>query len=253
MRNLDRVRGVESTHSLLANGTISLPLGPNKLLFGNTSGWIARLIEQWQTSFILNMGTGQPVSIGGAATTRYGNARYVVANSLWSIPEGQAKWDGPGGNTGTYFGDQYVTQRDPQCTNTALVASSLAGFCTLNALAMKVPANTPGAIVLGDGSSVVHVLVNPKPGEIGTLGSRTLNSFGTFFLDGNIQKSFRLTETKQLSLRVDATNILNHPQLNAPNFNVGATPFGQIAGKGAATFAGPPVQRNFQAQVRLTF
>jgi hypothetical protein len=53
---------------------------------------------------------------------------------------------------------------------------------------------------------------------------------------------------------VDATNILNHPQLNAPNFTVGtAAPFGQIAGKGAATFAGPPVQRNFQGQVRLTF
>ncbi len=72
-----------------------------------------------------------------------------------------------------------------------LVAPSLAGFCTLNSLAMKVPANTPGAIVLADGSSVVHVLVNPKPGEIGTLGSRTLDSFGTFFLDGNVQKSFR--------------------------------------------------------------
>src|SRR5207249_891396 len=37
-----------------------------------------------------------------------------------------------------------------------------------------------------------------------TLGSRTLDSFGVFFLDGNIQKSFRLTETKQLSRRVDA-------------------------------------------------
>jgi hypothetical protein len=252
-RNLDRVRGVESLHSLLANGTLALPFGPNKLLFGNTSGWKARLIEGWQTSFILNMGTGQPVSIGGAGTTRYGNPRYVVASPLWEIPEGEASWDGPGGNTGTFFGDKYVTQRDPQCLDTTLVASSLAGFCTLNSLAMKVPAGTPGDSVLADGTSVVHVLVNPKPGEIGTLGSRSLTSFGTFFLDGNIQKTFKLTETKQLSIRVDATNILNHPQLNAPNFTVGNTPFGQIMGKGAATFAGPPVQRNFQGQIRLTF
>ena len=252
-RNLDRVRGVENLHSLLANGTIALPIGPNKLLFGNTSGWKARLIEGWQTSFILNMGTGQPVSIGGAGTTRYGNPRYVVASPLWEIPEGEAKWNGPGGNTGRFFGDNYVTQRDPQCFDTTLVASSLAGFCTLNSLAMKVPDSTPGATVLADGTSVVNVLVNPKPGEIGTLGSRSLNSFGTFFLDGNIQKSFKLTEKNQLSIRVDATNILNHPQLNAPNFTVGATPFGQISGKGAATFAGPPVQRNFQGQVRLTF
>jgi hypothetical protein len=254
MRSIDRVRGVESAHNLLSNGTFALPIGPNKLLFGSTSGWVARLIEQWQTSFILNMATGAPASIGGATTTRYGNARYVVASPLWEIPEGQAKWDGPNGNTGTFFGDTYVTQRDPQCTDTSVVAASLAGFCTLNSLAMKVPENTPGATVLADGTSVVNVLVNPKPGEIGTLGARTLTSFGTFFLDANIQKTFRLTESKQLSIRVDATNILNHPQLNAPNFTVGgATPFGQISAKGAATFAGPPVQRNFQGTVRLTF
>ena len=253
MRDLDRVRGVDGLHSLRANGTIELPIGPNKLLFSGASGWLARLIGGWQTSFILNLASGTPVSVGGSETMRYGNARYVVASPLWEIPEGNAKWDGPLGNTGTMFGDKYVTQTDPQCSNRSVVASSIATFCTLNSLAMRVPANTPGAITLADGSSVVNVLVNPRPGEIGTLGSRTLDSFGTIFLDGNIQKTFRLTERKQISLRMDATNILNHPQLNSPNFIVGGTQFGQIAGKGAATFAGPPVQRNFQAQIRLTF
>jgi hypothetical protein len=252
-RDLDRVRGVEGLHSLRANGTIDLPIGPNKLLFSNSSGWVARLIEGWQTSFILNLASGSPVSVGGAETMRYGNARYVVASPLWEIPEGDARWDGPNGNTGTMFGDKYVTQRDPQCLDTSLVASSLTAFCTMNALAMRVPPGTAGAIVLADGSSVVHVLVNPKPGEIGTLGARTLNSFGTIFLDGNIQKTFHLTESKSISIRMDATNILNHPQLNSPNFAVGGTPFGQIAGKGAPTFAGPPVQRNFQGQVRIMF
>ena len=253
MRDLDRTRGVDPLHSLRANGTIEVPVGPGKFFFTGASGWVARLIEGWQTSFILNMSTGQPVSIGGAETMRYGNPRYVVASPLWRIPKGKARWDGPDGNTGTFFGDSFVTQRDPQCFDTTLVAPALAAFCTLNSLAMKVPANTSGATVLADGTSVVHVLVNPKPGEIGTLGNRTLDSFGTFFLDGNIQKSFRITERHQLSLRVDATNILNHPQLNSPNFVVGNTPFGQIAGKGAASFTGPPVQRNFQVQVRLTF
>jgi hypothetical protein len=119
---------------------------------------------------------------------------------------------------------------------------------------MKVPAGTAGAVVLGDGSSVVNVLVNPKPGQIGTLGNRTLDSFGSFFLDGNVQKSFRISESKVLSLRIDATNILNHPQPMVPNFTVGGTPFGQIAGKGQTIFGqATPVQRNFQAQVRLAF
>jgi hypothetical protein len=55
---------------------------------------------------------------------------------------------------------------------------------------MKVPDGTPGAFVV-NGSPVVNVLVNPKPGKIGTLGTRTLDSFSTFFLDANIPKAFR--------------------------------------------------------------
>ena len=254
-RNLDRVRGAEPLHSLRTNGTIELPIGPNKLLFSGASGWFARAIERWQTSFILNMATGQPVSVAGAGTTRYGNGRYVVANSLWQIPEGQLKWDGPGGNTGTFFGDKYVNQKDPQCLDTTSVAASLTAFCTLNSLAMKVPAGTAGAFSLPDGSSAVSVLVNPKPGQIGTLGNRSLDSFGTFFLDGNVQKSFRLSESKALTIRVDATNILNHPQPAAPNFTVGtATAFGSVASKGTTIFGqATPVQRNFQGSLRLTF
>jgi hypothetical protein len=253
MRDLDRARGVEGLHSFRANGTIELPFGPGKLLFPGASGWLAQLIGGWQTSFILNLSTGTPVSIGGAETMRYGNARYVVASPLWEIPKADPKWDGPQGNTGTLYGDKFVRQTDPQCSNTALVASSLAAFCNLSALAMRVPSNTPGAYALADGTTVVNVLVNPKPGEIGTLGNRSLDSFGTLFLDGNIQKTFRIRERNQISIRMDATNILNHPQLNNPNFTVGGTQFGQIAGKGAASFAGPPVQRNFQGSVRITF
>jgi len=156
-----------------------------------------------------------------------------------------------------FFSDQFASRIDPQCADTTQVAASLAAFCTLQSLYMTVPANTPGAIAFPDGKSRIPVLVNPKPGQIGTLGNRSLDSFGTWFLDGNIQKSFRISESKTLSLRVDATNILNHPQPNVPNFTVGATQFGAITGalaKGQTIFGqATPVQRNFQGQVRLTF
>ena len=100
---------------------------------------------------------------------------------------------------------------------------------------------------------MVYGLVNPLPGQIGTFGNRTLDSWGQFFLDANIQKSFQISESKALSIRVDATNILNHPQLATPNFAVGNTAFGRYASKGGAINGGGPVQRNFQGQVRLTF
>src|SRR5205085_4009031 len=43
---------------LRANGTIELPIGPSKLLFKNSSGFLARAIEHWQTSFIFNLPHG---------------------------------------------------------------------------------------------------------------------------------------------------------------------------------------------------
>jgi hypothetical protein len=52
-RDRDYQRGRQGPHSFRMNGTVELPIGPNKLLFGNASGLFARLIEQWQTSFIL--------------------------------------------------------------------------------------------------------------------------------------------------------------------------------------------------------
>jgi Carboxypeptidase regulatory-like domain/TonB-dependent Receptor Plug Domain len=240
-RNQDRIRGLDSLHNMRMNGTIELPVGPGKLLLANAHGWAGRVLEHWQTSFILNLGTGTPASITGAGAMRYGNPRYNVTND-WKLLHGKAAWNGPNG-TGTYFGNNYVAVKDPQCLDTTVVAASLTSFCTLSALA-----NTASG-------SPVNVLVNPKPGEIGTLGNRVFDGPGIFYLDGNIAKSFRLTETKQLSIRLDATNILNHPQLMAPTFGVGgATAFGNIPGKGTTIFGqATPVQRNFQGQIRLSF
>jgi hypothetical protein len=257
MRDLDRQRGAEGPHSFRLNGTVELPFGPNKLLFGNTSGWVARLLERWQTSFILNMASGSPASATGAGTMRYANARFV-ATPYWRIPEGQVRWDGPGNNTGTFFGfDQYVGVPDPQCSDPQRVVQTdsrgynFATNCSIDALALRVPAGTEGSYMLTPGdpaSSVVNVLVNPNPGEFGTLGHRALSYWGQFSFDANAQKTFRLTESKQLSIRIDATNVLNHPQPAIPNF--GPDNFGTITGFQGNAKTG---SRVFQAQARLTF
>ena len=54
------------THDFRSYGTFELPVGPGKLLMRNSSGVLARVVEGWQTSFIVNLSTGQPISVSGA-------------------------------------------------------------------------------------------------------------------------------------------------------------------------------------------
>jgi hypothetical protein len=226
------------------NGTFELPVGPNKLFFGNSSGWAARLIERWSTSIILNMQTGTPFSVTGAETMRYGGARYN-ATSLWQIPKGQSPVfsGGANGQNAFYYGNTYSSARDPQCldggyvtqtadTLTTGTVASLGSFCTLEGLS----------------TAQGMVLVNPHPGEYGNIAPGQFEGIGSWTLNANIGKTFRLSESKQLTIRADATNMLNHPAPNPPSFDAteALARFGQISGKG-----GTP--RNLQASLRLTF
>ena len=69
------------SHDFRSFGTFELPIGPNKLLLGNSSGVLARVVEGWQTSFIINASTGQPASIA-AANMMYGNGVADVVSPI---------------------------------------------------------------------------------------------------------------------------------------------------------------------------
>jgi hypothetical protein len=75
----------------------------------------------------------------------------------------------------------------------------------------------------------------------------TIRTVGTWSLDGNLGKTFRITESKALQVRVDATNIMNHPTPGNPNLSLATatTDFGSITTKTGT--------RSFQGQVRFTF
>ena len=56
-----RLGGNSRAHSFRSFGTFSLPIGPNQLLLGNSSGLLARLAEGWQASWIYNASSGRPL------------------------------------------------------------------------------------------------------------------------------------------------------------------------------------------------
>jgi len=73
---------------------------------------------------------------------------------------------------------------------------------------------------------------------------------GRWFFDAAISKTFKLSESKTLQIRIDANNILNHPNPGEPNFNVGTADFGRVTQNKVSLSTSP---RAFQAKLRLGF
>jgi hypothetical protein len=247
------------SHSFRSNGTFELPIGPNKLLLGNSEGWLARAVERWQLGLIYNLTSGSPTSIG-ATSMLYANG---VPDVVYPVDFNKLKgvrWGAQSGNflEGRYFDNNelFVKVDDPQCgtvtANQGLsnIVNGVQTRCTLDALAMAVPAGTTGALdrVFADGQTrpSVIVLQHPEPGKRGTLGQNTLIGLGNYRFDANLGKTFRISESKSLQVRFDAQNVLNHPQPGNPSLSItGGDYFGRIQSKTGG--------RQMQGQLRLSF
>lgn len=206
-------------HDLRFNGSFELPIGPNKPFFGNSSGWVARLLERWQSSIILNWTSGLPRTIPRAPGTFYAtgsqnndiaNSGVVIVSPTWELNmKGHAQWDGPNHDTGTYYRG-FTMVKDPQCALTDRVDSSgfnLSTSCTLQAIALQNSDGTPGAIQV----------VNALPGQRGNM-KMPLETVGRWFLDANFGKTFQISESKTVQIRFDAVNVLNHPDLRMQSY-----------------------------------
>jgi hypothetical protein len=269
--------GSNPRHEFRSNGTFELPFGPNKLVMGNSSGWVARAIEKWQMGVIYNYSTGAPTSITMNSMI-YGNGLPDVRHPVDFNELRGVNWGIPNGVNleGRYFdnNDKFLYVPDPQCLAVTTAqnlysATGAAGTprCTLNALAMVVAPGTPDsgtvasfygtttppASVLADTRTVQIVLQHPQPGQRGNLGNNEVFGLGFYRFDANLGKTFRITESKSLQVRFDALNVLNHPQPGNPNLNIdpqgfpvpASVPFGQISGKTGT--------RTMQGQLRFSF
>jgi hypothetical protein len=222
-------------HDFRTNGTFALPIGPNKLLFGGSSGVLARIAENWRAGWIVNINSGAPTSIG-AQSMLYANGTPDIVGPF--DPRAvQVQW-AQGASSGNYFTPGgFTTAKDPQCARVT-TAQNLNTFCTLNAVM--------------DAKTNQIVLQNPLPGTRGTLGQRVVEVPGKWRFDANMTKSFKVAETKTLQFRLDAANVFNHPDPADPILDINSANFGLITATGATT-AKSSLHRQFQAQLRLNF
>ena len=145
---------------------------------------------------------------------------------------------------GNYFANLFKYVNDPQ---RAMVTTkdNLGTFCTLTAVA--------------DANNSI-VLQNPMPGTRGNFGLNRIYGPWTWNTDIALSKTVRISESKSVQVRVDATNIFNHSQpagsvgtastrisfANPPVLSINSTdPFGYLGTKVG--------QRTFQARIRFSF
>ena len=104
------------------------------------------------------------------------------------------------------------------------------------------------------------ILTAPAAGAIGTMGSNWIEGPGQIGLSANLLKRIRLTETKEFEIRLDAINVLNHPNFPNPTMDITSPDFGLIALPGAPGSTGVITQnpanagnRMFTFHARLNF
>jgi hypothetical protein len=226
-------------HDFRSNGSFELPIGPNKLLLGNSSGLLARLVERWQTSLIFNITAGERENVESEAM-RYATGVPDVVGPI-DLNNPKVVWGGStnanGQLTGDYFGaGTFVKAEDPQCQISNVTDRMGFNLYTANTCGLDALANSSGQLVLQ----------HPLPGRVGNFGQNRIEMPGSWRFDANLSKSFRLTESKTVAIRFDATNVLNHPMPGDPELDINSgTAFGRIGNKTGT--------RTFQGQLRFTF
>jgi hypothetical protein len=221
--------GYHRTHDFRSNGIWQLPFGPGQKFLAAAPSWVSRLVERWQFGTIFSLSSGAPLTITAPVNTitqGANNTPVIVSDFPKSIGKVTRV-----GNGVVYF-DGLGQTEDPAINSISPLQSLRQQFTN------KAITDSQGRILL----------MNPQPGELGSMGLRWIEGPGNIGLDMNLTKKMRITETKEFELRLDAVNVLNRPNFGAPpaaNLSINSTSFGRIT---SATGA-----RSFVINSRLNF
>jgi len=242
-QHVKALQAVDHVHQISSNGTYEIPLGTGHRLLGNAPGWMQNVFNGWQIGGIMNFLTGAPLSLTSGITTITNTG--ATPNVVGAIPKDMGKLTYV--SNGVNFFPGYTQTTDPGLAQISPACAASTTACN----GLSIGYNNK-AIVDPNGNVI---LVNPQPGQVGTLGQTTLRGPSRFDLDMNMVKRFRIAERKQFEVRVDAINILNHPNFGAPSTAInGNGTFGRITtlASGLNT-GGNGGMRSFVFNTRLNF
>jgi hypothetical protein len=207
------------------NGIYELPFGRGKMIGGNVGPWMDRVLGGWQVGGIYTYYSGAPWTI--TAQNTFNN--YALSNA-----------------------NEQFTPMLVGNLPTVGVAKLGSGAALVSNFSQPTP--PPGSTstlrnILTTGGS--PILINPGPGQIGTLPLTPLVGPGANQIDVNLIKRIHITERIILQIGATARNLTNTPVFANPtlaNSNINSPNFGRITSM--ATGSDP---RIIVLQGRVTF
>ena len=198
------------THSIRSNGTYELPFGPNRRFLRSAPNFVTRIVEQWQLGGVFNWTSGAPLTIT-ASTSSFIQGTGNTPIILGGFPKDIGKITKT--DSGAFYFAGYKQIPDPG-SSSVTTNQNLQGQFTNQAIA-----DANGKIIL----------MNPAPGQLGTLGRAWIEGPSHVGFDVNLVKRVRVTETKSFEIRIDAVNVLNTPRWGDPiSLDINNVNFGRL-------------------------
>jgi Carboxypeptidase regulatory-like domain len=250
--DMNSLQAVDRKHQLSSNGSYELPFGTGRQLLGSAPSWLQNIVGKWQIGSIMNWVSGAPLVLttGGTSTTGINtitnqSGKPVVVGA---IPKDIGKVTKVANGVTYFAGFSQIT--DPTFAQISPLCAASTSNCDglLNGYSNKALTDAKGNLIL----------INPQPGNAGSLGRDVFRGPSRFDLDMNLVKRFRITETKEFEFRMDVVNVLNHPNFSAPsatNLSINqAGNFGAITSLASGTnIGGNGGLRSFVFNTRINF
>ncbi len=208
MRLDKRLLSFDQRHVFRGNGIFALPFGPGRKFLSNGNAVVARLVEKWQVGMIFNWFSGAPLPLS-AGLSSFNQLADSTPVLVGAFPRGSARPQRVADGVVLFPGLRQVA--DP-------TIAQLTAQQNLN------QQSTLRAITDAAGN---YLLINPAPGTLGTMPALTAPHFLRF--DANLIKRFRLRETMNFELRLDAIDVLNTPQFTQFDTTINSTSFGRVS------------------------
>lgn len=198
----------DRTHTVNANVVYELPFGKGKR-FLNQGGLVDLIFGGFQFGSIINLSSGPPLSIIDPRST-FG----ITGNSGRQSARTSLTRDEVKNLTGVFNTPNGIFYVDPK----VLFATATApGQPTLRGIDLNQP--LPAGYTLQSVRAASPIDQAPFPGQVfffnnagetGNLPINFMNGLPFINWNANLNKNFRIGETKRLQLRVDAFNLLNN-------------------------------------------